>query len=150
MHLIDSLKTHNIIKTGDFTLKSGQKSTIYCDFKSVITYPKLMSDICYELSKLITSEGALCGVPMGAISFGTLISYIMQRPMILLRETRKEYGTCNLIEGKCEGKVILIEDVITTSQSVIECIELLKQENIEVTQIICILDRQTGGVQRLQ
>lgn len=149
MHLINSLKTHNIIKTGDFTLKSGQKSNVYFDFKSIMSFPNLMTDIAYELSKLIIDDTALCGVPLGGVLYANLISHIKSRPMILLREQRKSYGMCNQIEGDCNGNVILIEDVITTGQSVIDTINLLRTCNITVKQIVCILDRETGGINRL-
>ena len=150
MHLIESLKSHNIIKTGTFTLKSGIISSLYFDFKSVMSYPKLMADISYELSKLITHDSALCGVPLGGISYTTLVSHILSRPMVLLREEKKDYGMCNLVDGQCDGNVILIEDVITTGQSVIKSIELLKNSNINVKQIVCILDREAGGMEKIK
>lgn len=150
MHLIPTLKHHGIIKTGNFTLKSGMQSELYFDFKSVMSYPNLMSDISYELSKLIIDDVALCGVPLGGISYAVLVSHIKLRPMVLLREEKKNYGMGKQIEGECNGNVILIEDVITTGGSVINCIELLKQNNINVKQIVCILDREAGGVEKLR
>lgn len=150
MHLINTLKAHNIIKTGNFTLKSGMKSELYFDFKSVMSYPNLMSDISYELSKLIMDNVALCGVPLGGISYAVLVSHIKTRPMVLLREEKKSYGMGKQIEGECNGNVILIEDVITTGGSVINCIDLLKSCDVNVTQVVCILDRQAGGVEKIE
>lgn len=150
MHIIPTLKQHNIIKTGNFTLKSGMQSNLYFDFKGVMAYPKLMADIGYELSKLVLNDYVLCGVPLGGIPYAVLTSHILSRPMILLREEKKSYGMGNQIEGNCDGNVILIEDVITTGGSVISCIELLKSCGVNVVQVVCILDRQVGGVKKLE
>jgi orotate phosphoribosyltransferase len=150
MHLIKSLKDKNIIKTGDFILKSGTKSKLYFDFKGMVSHPDLMTDVSYELSKLVIDNVALCGVPLGGISYSVLVSQILMRPMVLLREEKKSYGMGNQIEGSCNGQVILIEDVITTGQSVISCIEILKANNIVVKQVVCILDREAGGVTKIK
>jgi len=151
MHLISQLKKHNIIKTGIFTLKSGETSNIYFDFKSVISYPNLMANISYELSKLVSTIGMLCGVPQGGIPYACNISQINNMPMILLRDEKKEYGTQKQVEGELfDKKVILIEDVITTGASVLNAIGLLEKNGLKVKQVICILDREAGGVNILK
>jgi len=151
MHLITELRHANLIKSGNFTLKSGLQSNLYFDFKSLISYPKLVSEISFELSKLIIdNDCCIAGVPIGGIPYAVNISYITNLPMILIRDEKKTYGTCNQIEGNTFNKqVILIEDVITTGTSVINTIEILKANNIQVRQIICILDRESGGFDKL-
>lgn len=151
MHLILQLKEANLIKTGNFTLKSGLKSNLYFDFKGLISYPKLVSEISYELSKFINdNDVCVAGVPIGGITYAAVISQIKNLPMVLIRDEKKNYGTCQQIEGNTFGKdLVLIEDVITTGISVINTLEILKANNINVRQIICILDRQAGGVQKL-
>lgn len=151
MNLIKQLKQHDIIKYGEFILKCGAKSNIYVDFKSVISYPSLMSDIAFELSKLIIHNGVLCGVPQGGLSYTTLISHIKNMPMILVRNEKKDYGTCQQIEGNTfNNEIILIEDVITTGSSVLNIIKILEQNGMIIKQIICILDREAGGVAELK
>lgn len=151
MDLIKHIKEANLIKTGDFTLKSGLKSNLYFDFKGLISYPKLVSDISYELSKLITDdEVCIAGVPMGGIIYTSIISQIKNLPMVLIRDEKKNYGTLQQIEGNTFNKdLVLIEDVITTGMSVINTLEILKSNNINVKQILCILDRESGGVQKI-
>jgi orotate phosphoribosyltransferase/orotidine 5'-phosphate decarboxylase subfamily 1 len=149
MHLITQLKANNIIQHGQYTLKSGQQSHIYFNFKSLIHHPTLLIDVCYQLSKLITQPHSLAAVPMGAIPLTTLLTYLLNRPMLLIRPEKKNHGTQQQIEGYYDT-VVLIEDVITTAGSVINMINLLKENQINVSQIICILDRQAGGVDKLK
>ena len=147
MDLITKLQNANLIKYGNFTLKSGKQSDIYFDFKGLTNHPKLVYEICQELCKFIHSiDNFVAGVPLGAISYATLVSHITNIPMVLIREEKKTYGTCKLVEGYTENKnIILIEDVITTGTSVINTLKKLEENNIKVDKIICILDRNEGG-----
>lgn len=151
MSLINRLKAANLIKTGNFTLKSGLQSNLYFDFKGLNSYPKLVAEISYELSKLMDSNDVcVAGVPIGGMSYAFMVSYIKNVPMVLIREEKKTYGTCQQIEGNTFGKdLILIEDVITTGGSVIGTLEILKKNGINVRQVLCILDREQGGVEKL-
>ncbi|HSW76437.1 MAG TPA: orotate phosphoribosyltransferase [Candidatus Saccharimonadales bacterium] len=152
MHLIEKLKEKQIIQYGQFTLKSGHKSQYYFNFKSLISYPELQSSVCYELCRFITDKNAvLIGVPLGGIIVASHMSYITRQPMCMIRNCEKSYGLQNQIEGHftSNANVILLEDVITTGQSVLNAIDVLKKHNLNVIQIICILDRGEGGVIRL-
>ena len=163
MHLIEQLKSKQIVRQGDFILKSGEQSSYYFDFKSLISHPQLLTSVSYELSKLIihtdnvdkidntntTNNIAVVGVPSGALPYTTLISYIKNIPAMAIRDEKKAYGMQNQIEGTICKNAILIEDVITTGNSVMCAIDILKSHHINVVQILCILDRQAGGVEKL-
>ena len=115
-------------------------------------YPTLISTISHELSKLI-SEPKVCvaGIPFGGLPYATLISQFKNCPMILIREDKKQYGMCQQIEGHLKNRsVVLVEDVITTGSSVESIIQVAKEHGIQISQIICILDREAGGVSRLR
>ena len=153
MDLIQKLKDRKIIKFGDFTLKSGQKSNLYVDFRQIIGYPDLLKEVCYEFSKIIQNKNnaIICGVPLGGLPYACQLASICNLPMIMLRDKKKDYGLQNTIEGQTFNKeCIVIEDVITSGDSVLESLELLKKEGIKVREVIAILDRETGGVEMLK
>ena len=85
----------------------------------------------------------ICGTPYGAVPFASYISIKNDIPMILLRKEQKEYGTNQLIEGEfTEGqKVILIEDVTTSGNSVIDAAEKLEANGLIISQIITSFSR---------
>jgi len=152
MDLISQLKQYGLIKYGNFTLKSGEKSEIYFNLKSAISHPDLMDDIAFHLSKLIeyNPNVTICGIPQGALSFATLVSKITKMPMILVRKEKKDYGLGHQIDGELFSKeVVLVEDVITTGGSVMEIINILEDHEIKIKKIVCILDREAGGVSKL-
>ena len=143
--ILNSLKKYNIIQYGDFTLSSGKKSNIYIDLRKVISYPTLINMICcelfYKLKKNDTNH--ICGTPYGAIPYASILSVRKDIPMLFLRKEQKEYGNKNLIEGvyNKNDKVILLEDVITTGNSVIKAAKTLEDNGLKVIQIISIISR---------
>lgn len=152
MNLIPKLRSANILKSGTFELKSGQTTDIYFDFKVLSSYPQFISSLSYELSKLITDpDVCVAGVPIGGMIYAIIISQIKNQPLVIIRDCQKKYGTCQQIEGQTFDKpLVLIEDVITTGSSVLSTLEILKASNIPVKQIICILDRENGGFEKIQ
>lgn len=145
--MIKKLYEKNIIKRGEFKLKSGKISNTYIDLRNVISYPEIHREICCEISEKINKDiDLVCGTPYGAVSYASYISISNNIPMIFLRKEIKKHGTQKLIEGvySNNNKVLLIEDVITTGNSVIEAAELLEKEGLIVSQIITIISRNSN------
>jgi len=147
--IIKDLLVHDIVKFGDFTLKSGQKSNIYFDFRLLISYPQTLSKIARLLPMCFpeldgTSIDLLAGVPLGALPLASFLSQHTELPQILYRDTVKSHGTQRRIEGNYQKgqKVGVIEDVVTTGNSVLETCRQLELEGLEVSFILCLLDRR--------
>lgn len=68
--------------------------------------------------------------------------------MLFLRKKPKTYGTKKIIEGEfLKGdSVVLIEDVVTTGQSVVDAVQKLEETGLNVTQIICVVSRSTEPI----
>lgn len=152
--LLKKLYSLGVFKKGDFTLKSGQKSSLYIDLRGVISCPDILIQLGDCLWGLIEKEqfDVLCGVPYAALPIATTISIIHNKPMIIKRKEAKNYGTKRLIEGIfCKGdRCLIIEDVITTGGSILETIASLKEEGLNVTDIAVCIDREQSGVALLK
>ena len=152
--LILDLYAIGAIKFGSFTLKSGLESPIYIDLRLTISYPRLMralSVALHEISKDLTFD-LLCGVPYAALPFATALALEGNYPMIMCRKEMKDYGTKKLIEGKYEkGQIcLLIEDVVTFGTSILETAAALRKNDLVVSDVIILLDREQGGRKRLE
>jgi uridine monophosphate synthetase len=158
MTLLTSL-THSLyqigaIQFGEFTLKSGQTSSIYMNLRKIISYPQLMRDIATAMWVAVHGREfeLVCGVPYTALPIATCMSLDHNIPMVMRRKEKKEYGTKQLIEGdfKAGQRCLIIEDVITTGGSIIETAVDLEQAGMVVKDLVLLIDREQGGRENLE
>jgi len=148
MDLIRKMKKNEIIIKGDFTLKNGTTTNTYIDLRKLTSFPSLIYEIAMELTKFYLPNtndfDIICGTPYGAVPIATIISQILDKPLIMLRKEAKTYGTKKLIEGNYNknDRVLLIEDVITSGSSVKEAENKLQNEDLIIADIWHIVNRQ--------
>ena len=136
-----------------FTWASGIKSPIYCDNRLTLSYPVIRKKIEQEMSKIIKEKYSQVEILMGTATAGiphaAYISDLLDLPMGYVRSSAKAHGRQNQIEGKYEKgqKVVVIEDLISTGGSSLECVEALREAGCEVLGLIAIftygLDKAT-------
>lgn len=153
--LLEQMLENEIILHGDFTLSSGKKSDIYADFRLLMGRPNLLYRVACELvnkiDKSAQGDNVLVGVPLGALPLATMVGFASDMPMIMVRDKPKAYGRKNMIEGcTTRTKCIIIEDVITTGNSVLNTISKLEENNYSVELVLALLDRESGGVETLK
>jgi uridine monophosphate synthetase len=152
--LADALLEAGCVKFGDFTLKSGLRSPIYIDLRQVISYPKLLEQIGAAYLPILKELefNRLAGLPYAAIPIATAISLQGGYPMIYPRKEVKEYGTKAEIEGEYHAgeKVVVIDDLATTGGSKFEAVEKLTSARLKVTDIVVLIDRQSGAKEALE
>jgi uridine monophosphate synthetase len=152
--LADGLLEAGCIKFGEFTLKSGLKSPIYIDLRQIITYPGLLRRIGEAYLPLIRDLkfDRLAGLPYAAIPIATAVSLAGNYPMIYPRKEVKTYGTKAEIEGEFHAgeTALVIDDLATTGGSKFEAIEKLTGAGLKVTDVIVLVDRQSGAKEALE
>ena len=127
-----------------FTWASGIKSPIYCDNRLTLSYPKVRKDVEQGLAMLIKEKYPECECLMGTATAGiahaALVGDILELPMGYVRGGAKSHGRNNRIEGKVEPgmKVVVVEDLISTGGSSLECVEALREAGCEVIGLIAI------------
>lgn len=131
--------------TGDFTLRSGKKSNVYFDKYQFESDPILLGKICELLKYMIPLyTDVIAGLETGGIPIATVLSRMTGIPLAIIRKEAKTYGTCNQAEGAdMVGKnVVLIEDVISTGESVLEAMDDMSSQGVKFTKVICVIDRE--------
>ncbi|MBM6800617.1 orotate phosphoribosyltransferase, partial [Coprobacillus cateniformis] len=127
-----------------FTWASGIKSPIYCDNRLTLSYPKVRKDIESGLAKLIQNHYPECECLMGTATAGiahaALVAEILELPMGYVRGGAKSHGRNNRIEGlvKPGMKVVVVEDLISTGGSSLECVDALQEAGCEVIGMVAI------------
>jgi orotate phosphoribosyltransferase len=134
-----------------FTWASGIKSPIYCDNRLTLSYPEvrtLIDEALAEKAKeLYPDVEMLMGTSTAGIAHAAIAADRLGIPMGYVRGSAKDHGRQNQIEGRCEPgtKVVVIEDLISTGGSVLECVDPLREVGAEVLGIVSIF---TYGMQR--
>ena len=114
-----------------------------------ISYPEIMKEISEYMYQEVENVryDLICGVPYTALPFATVISIFHNKPMLIRRKEKKDYGLKKLLEGKFEPgqNVLVIEDLVTSGTSVFETIAPLEETGLKVTDIVVLVDREQGG-----
>ncbi|MHB8232385.1 MAG: orotate phosphoribosyltransferase [bacterium] len=163
----------NAIKTlccekKEFTLASGKKSDFYIDLRRISfdgAYLYLIGRLLYDEIK--NNKGlnfsVIAGVPVGGIPLISAIltaSFLDRSPSnppfksVVIRKEKKGYGKGNLIEPvqflSKGANILIVEDVVTTGGSILKAVKNARDEGYEITDALCMVDRQEGGSEFLK
>jgi len=145
--LAERLKDVALLR-GEFTLRSGRKSSYYFDKYRFETQPDLLRDIAGELARMLP-EGVdrLAGAELGGVPLATAVALKTGLPFVIVRKASKGYGTDKLIEGPLtKGEhVVLLEDVATTAGAALQAVEALRRAGAGKVSALVVLDRQEGA-----
>jgi orotate phosphoribosyltransferase len=138
--------------TGEFTLRSGATSTEYFDKYQFEADPPLLRRIAEALADLVPGDvDYLAGLELGGVPIATVLSQVTGLPTLFVRKQAKTYGTCRLAEGgEVAGKrLVVVEDVVTSGGQVIESCTELRRLGAHVVRVLCVIDREAGGAEKL-
>lgn len=127
-----------------FTWASGIKSPIYCDNRLILSYPMVRQIVELEIAKKIKKEfpgvEILMGTATAGIAHAALAANNLDLPMGYVRSSAKSHGRENKIEGyyKEGQKVVVVEDLISTGGSSIECVNALREAKLDVLGVVSI------------
>jgi orotate phosphoribosyltransferase len=140
---------------GDFLLRSGKRSSYYLDKYRFGTRPDLLSALGDAIAAAVREHEPdavrLAAPELGAVPLAAAASLRTGLPFVIVRKEAKGYGTSNRIEGAFEpGEcVCLVEDIVTSGGAAIEAVEALREAGMRVSNAICVVDREEGGVDAL-
>src|SRR3954452_25942 len=146
--LILFLYDKGAIKIGNFTLSSGIKSKFYLDMRILQSYPKYFRVSILLMKKYIVDKigmnnfNYICSIPTSGTIFGSSLAYELFKPHIYVRKSVKPYGTQKTYEGNLipNSKILFVDDVMTTGNSLISSVELLKSKSV-VKDALVFVDR---------
>lgn len=153
--LIKLMFETGLIRFGEFTLKSGILSPIYIDLRRLYSEPLLWEEIVKRLYTLLVQQkdiDYLVGVPMTGLPLASILSYKLKIPLLVIRDREKSYGSKDLVLGEYKkgGKVVIIDDVITTGESKLEIIKKVESLGLQVKCIYVVVNRSRGEASQLK
>jgi orotate phosphoribosyltransferase len=138
--------------TGTFTLRSGVVSNEYFDKYLFEANPQLLADIAEGIAPLVPHGiEILAGLELGGVPIATMLSQVSRLPVCFVRKEAKTYGTCKIAEGAdVDGKrLCIVEDVVTSGGAILDAATELRVRGAILGPVICVIDRESGGKEKL-
>ena len=144
------LKETNALLEGHFILSSGFHSTQYIQCAKLLSYPKQAEIICASLTEKIKNNFNKIDIVLSPALGGIIAGY----------EIGRQLNTQTIFAERTNGKLVLrrgftipkdfnvliVEDVITTGKSAIECSEIIKINKANLVGFACLIDRSDNNI----
>ena len=142
------LKETNALLEGHFILSSGLHSAQYVQCAQLMSKPSEAFKICSSLSEKIKKEfkefDLILSPAMGGIIVGYEIGRILDKETIFSERVNGEFKLRRDFTISKNQKVLIIEDVITTGKSSLECSKIVEDNNATIAGYACLIDRSNG------
>ncbi len=139
------LKETNALLEGHFILSSGLHSPQYVQCAQLLSKPDKANKICVSLAEKITNEfkdiDLILSPAMGGIIIGYEIGKLLKKETIFTERVNGEFKLRRDFSLKKNQKILIVEDVITTGKSSLECSKLAKKFGASIIGYACIIDR---------
>ena len=139
------LKKTNALLEGHFILSSGLHSAQYVQCAKLLSYPKLSDkfkkSLAYKIKKRIKKIDIILSPAMGGIIIGYEIGKLLGKETIFCERVNKKFVLRRGFSIKKNSRVMIVEDVITTGKSSLECVRLIKKSQAKLAGFACLIDR---------
>jgi orotate phosphoribosyltransferase len=149
------------LRRGDFVLSGGARSSYYIDAR-VTTMSGAGQRLIGQVGlDLLAEKGwaprCVGGLTLGADPIAYAIAHAAARrnravDAFTVRKEVKQHGTGRRIEGafSTDGIVVIIEDVITSGESALQAIAVVRETGATIAGVLALVDRMEGGKARIE
>ena len=144
---LDILKKTDALLEGHFVLSSGLHSSKYIQCAKLLSYPNLAQKICVSLANKIKKKykkiDLILAPAMGGVIIGYEIGKLLKKETIFCERVKGKFILRRGFNIKKGSKVLIIEDVITTGKSSMECVKLINKSKGKLVGFATIIDRSS-------
>ena len=144
---LNILKKTNALLEGHFVLSSGLHSSKYIQCAKLLSFPNLANKICKSLANKIKKKykkiDLILAPAMGGVIIGYEIGKLLKKETIFCERVNGKFTLRRGFNIKKGARVLIIEDVITTGKSSLECVKLIKRSKAKLLGFASIIDRST-------
>ena len=142
---LNILKKTNALLEGHFVLSSGLHSSKYIQCAKLLSFPNLADKICKSLANKIKKKfkkiDLILAPAMGGIIIGYEIGKLLKKETIFCERVNGKFSLRRGFFIKKNSRVLIIEDVITTGKSSMECVKLINKAKAKLVGFASIIDR---------
>ena len=144
------LKETEALLEGHFILSSGLHSKQYIQCAKLLSHPKKAETICSSLCEKIRKKFNKVDIVLSPALGGVVVGYEIGRQLKI------ETIFAERVDGKLilrrdfkikqNSRVLIVEDVITTGKSALECSNIVRMSKANLVGYACIIDRSSNSV----
>ena len=142
---LNILKKTNALIDGHFVLSSGLHSPQYIQCAKLLSFPHIANKICISLANKIKKNfkriDLILSPAMGGIIIGYEIGKLLKKETIFCERVNGKFTLRRGFNIKKNQRVLIVEDVITTGKSSLECSKLLVKSKAKLIGFASIIDR---------
>ena len=146
--LLRLLQETSAMLEGHFLLTSGRHSNVYIEKFRILENPSALDEVCQKMANLVKDQkvelvlGAAIGgiLISGGVGRHLSVKHIFSERVNEKMELRRGFS---IIKGQ---RIVIVEDIITTGGSVVELIELVKEQGAKIVHVLTLVDRSSHGV----
>jgi len=143
------LKETNALMEGHFVLSSGLHSEQYIQCAKLLSHPNKAQKICKSLAEKITNSkkkiDLVLAPAMGGVVIGYEIGKLLKKETIFAERVEGNFILRRGFSIPPNSKVLIVEDVITTGKSSLECAKIVIENKAQLVGFACIIDRSNEG-----
>ena len=144
---LNILRKTDALLEGHFVLSSGLHSSKYIQCAKLLSFPNLADKICKSLANKIKKKfkkiDLILAPAMGGVIIGYEIGKLLKKETIFCERVNGKFTLRRGFNIKKGARVLIIEDVITTGKSSLECVKLIKKSKAKLIGFASIIDRST-------
>ena len=142
---LNILRKTSALLEGHFVLSSGLHSSKYIQCAKLLSYPNIAKYICVSLAKKIKKNykkiDLILSPALGGIIIGYEIGRLLKKETIFCERVNGKFSLRRGFFIKKNSRVLIVEDVITTGKSSIECVKLINKAKAKLIGFASIIDR---------
>ena len=151
---LNILRKTNALLEGHFVLSSGLHSSKYIQCAKLLSFPSKAEKICKSLSnkikKTFKNIDLILSPAMGGIVIGYEIGRILKKETIFCERVEGNFKLRRGFYIKKKSRVVIVEDVITTGKSSLECVQLIRKYKAKLVGFACLIDRSSDKTLKIK
>ena len=144
------LKETKALLEGHFILSSGLHSRQYIQCAKLLSYPEkaevICASLCEKIKKKINKIDIILSPALGGIVVGYEIGRQLNKQTIFAEKINNKLFLRRGFSIKPDSNVLIVEDVITTGKSALECSNIIKENDAKLVGYVCIIDRSNNEI----
>ena len=141
------LRKTNALLDGHFVLSSGLHSPSYVQCAKLLSFPnkseKFTKSLAIKIKKTFKNIDLILSPAMGGVVIGYEIGRVLKKETIFCERVDGNFKLRRGFKIKKKSRVLIIEDVITTGKSSLECVKLIKKSKAKILGFACLIDRSS-------